>query len=381
MNVKSTEESASHFYNIPCDILSSVRAEERSITMDEACALRLLLFGNTRNSFSAAWTEQGFHFRSVPPYGFIQKKAGPCGVLAAVQAYVIYELLFGISHVDASFGLLRLKSSQKVEALARALASILWQAGDSERAIVAMKRNNAVESTSTSSAVLEIDGILEHLQLKYFECKSCLLEFFVNSKPEVMSDHDGSCIYFLYSLILTKGVEKIRKEMDYPECHLIGNDGYCSQEIINLILIGKAVPNLFDGDVELNSGGSENTRFHGIPSQSRIGLLSLYEYQETCTVGDNLKYPKFPIWILLADSHFTVLFAASQKVLKKKFKKSFVLYHYDGLAKRFAETSFTIDPASYSVMPEKNRSLPIVVQCIYTRWPYASIQEIEEPKE
>ncbi|GFS54853.1 probable ubiquitin carboxyl-terminal hydrolase MINDY-4 [Trichonephila clavipes] len=380
MSNKSTEASSSHFINVSCDLLSSVRAEERFITVDEACALRHLLFGNTMNSFTEAWTEQGFHFRSVPSYGFIQKKAGPCGVLAAVQAHVIYELLFGYSHIDAEFGVPKLKSGEKVEALARALASILWQAGDNEKAVVAMKRNGADLSSSRASTILGVDGVIEHLQLKYFECKSCLLEYFVNSKPEVMGDHDGSCIYFLYSLMLTRGIEKIRQEMDYPDSHLIGSDGYCSQEIINLILIGKAVPNLFDGDVELNSGGAQTTRFRGIPSQSKIGLLSLYEYQETCTVGNNLKNPKYPIWLVLADSHFTVLFAVSKKVLKSKFKRTFTLYHYDGLAKKYAETSYTIDPIANLDAHEKNRSLPIVVQCIYTRWPHASIKEIEEPK-
>ncbi|GFX25997.1 putative ubiquitin carboxyl-terminal hydrolase MINDY-4 [Trichonephila clavipes] len=59
---------------ISCDVLSSFMAEKRPITIDEACALRLLLFGNTMNSFGVAWTEQSFHFRCVPPYGFIQKR-------------------------------------------------------------------------------------------------------------------------------------------------------------------------------------------------------------------------------------------------------------------------------------------------------------------
>ncbi|PRD33852.1 UNVERIFIED_CONTAM: ubiquitin carboxyl-terminal hydrolase MINDY-4 [Trichonephila clavipes] len=173
--------------------------------------------------------------------------------------------------------------------------------------------------------------------------------------------------------------------MDDPGSHLIGGDGYCSQEVINLILIGKAVPNLFDGDLELNSGGSETTLLRGIPKQSKIGLLSLYEYQETCTVGDNYKNPIYPIWIMLAESHFTVLFAVSKDIYKKrKPKDTFVLYHYDGLAKQHAETVYTINPAANTSIPPKDKSLPIVIRCIYTRWPCASVEtnekEINEDK-
>ncbi|GFU31120.1 probable ubiquitin carboxyl-terminal hydrolase MINDY-4 [Nephila pilipes] len=194
-----------------------------------------------------------------------------------------------------------------------------------------------------------------------------------------MTDNNASCIYFLYSLVMTRGIEKIKQEMDDPNNHLIGKDGYCSQEVINLILIGKAVPNLFDGDLELNSGGTETTLLRGIPKQSKIGLLSLYEYQETCTVGNNYKNPIYPIWILLADSHFTVLFAVSKDILKKrKSKDSFHLYHYDGLAKQHAEITYTINPAANTSTPPKNKTLPIVIRCIYTRWPYASIETNEK---
>ncbi|GFQ74677.1 probable ubiquitin carboxyl-terminal hydrolase MINDY-4 [Trichonephila clavata] len=327
---------------ISCDVLSSFMAEKRPITIDEACALRLLLFGNTMNSFGVAWTEQSFHFRCVPPYGFIQKRAGPCGVLAAVQAFVIYELLFGVSCIDAKLGISKLKSREKKEALARALTYILWQAGDDERAVVAIKHNDIVFDASTATNILEFDGIIEY---------------------------NISTIIYL----------KIKQEMDDPGSHLIGGDGYCSQEVINLILIGKAVPNLFDGDLELNSGGSETTLLRGIPKQSKIGLLSLYEYQETCTVGDNYKNPIYPIWILLAESHFTVLFAVSKDIFKKrKSKDTFVLYHYDGLAKQHAETIYAINPAANTSPPPKDKTLPIAIRCIYTRWPYASVETNEK---
>ncbi|GIY10397.1 hypothetical protein CEXT_216541 [Caerostris extrusa] len=77
-------ESSLHLDANPCDILSGFMAEERPITIDEACALRHLLL-----------------------------EAGPCGVLAGVQAHVILELLFGVSHIDTNSGISKLKPAEK----------------------------------------------------------------------------------------------------------------------------------------------------------------------------------------------------------------------------------------------------------------------------
>ena len=46
----------------------------------------------------------------------------------------------------------------------------------------------------------------------------------------------------------------------------------------------------------------------GIDKQSDIGLLSLFEHYKSIKVGNNLKNPKFPIWVICSESHFTVLF-------------------------------------------------------------------------
>lgn len=65
------------------------------VTIETAVELRKILFRSTSRSFNAEWIKQGFHF-SVHPlllYGLIQDKGGPCGLLAAVQAYVLKFLL------------------------------------------------------------------------------------------------------------------------------------------------------------------------------------------------------------------------------------------------------------------------------------------------
>lgn len=60
------------------------------------------------------------------------------------------------------------------------------------------------------------------------------------------------------------------------ECH--------KQELVNLLLTGKAVSNVFDDVIELNSGNGNITILKGITSRSDIGLLSLFEHYDVCQV-------------------------------------------------------------------------------------------------
>lgn len=103
-----------------------------------AGALRRLAFGDERQAFNAAWQRQGFAFASPLRdlgYGIIQHEGGPCGVVAAVQAQVLKELLFGDAAGDDEFP----QPGQRAldTALAAALASILWrvQAGRADGAL------------------------------------------------------------------------------------------------------------------------------------------------------------------------------------------------------------------------------------------------------
>ena len=45
-------------------------------------------------------------------------------------------------------------------------------------------------------------------------------------------------------------------DMDIESSPLIGAHGYCSQEMVNLLLTGQAVSNTFDGQIVLEDSGS-----------------------------------------------------------------------------------------------------------------------------
>ena len=79
--------------------------------------------------------------------------------------------------------------------------------------------------------------------------------------------------------------------------------------------VGKATSNTFDGDKVLDDG---NFILKGIQRQSDIGLLSLFEHYHSIVVGSFLKAPVYPIWLVCAESHFTVLFATQKGTISNR---------------------------------------------------------------
>jgi hypothetical protein len=68
----------------------------KSIDFETAKSLRMLIFGNLNQTFTDDWKNQSFNFSDIAKlkFGIVQKKGGPCGVLASVQAYVLKDLIF-----------------------------------------------------------------------------------------------------------------------------------------------------------------------------------------------------------------------------------------------------------------------------------------------
>lgn len=135
---------------------------------------------------------------------------------------------------------------------------------------------------------------------------------------------------------------------------LVGNHSYCSQELVNLLLTGKASTNVFDGIRTFDDDDSQSRYIlKGIQKQSRLGLLTLHEWNgylgivrcfgveyliRYVEVGSFLKCPEFPVWVICAESHFTVLFAS--KGVMPKVDEPFQLFYYDGLTSHHALSKF-----------------------------------------
>ena len=69
---------------------------------------------------------------------------------------------------------------------------------------------------------------------------------------------------------------------------------YCSQELVNLLTMGKASSNVFDGTLNMDG----NT-LKGIANRGTVGLLTLMEKMGYCQVGNNLKSPVYPVSIFI----------------------------------------------------------------------------------
>lgn len=60
-------------------------------------------------------------------------------------------------------------------------------------------------------------------------------------------------------------------------------------------------------------------------------------------VGAYLKTPRYPIWVVCSESHFSVLFALQRELLTNQDKGlEFDLYYYDGLANQQEEIRLTV---------------------------------------
>lgn len=127
-----------------------------------------------------------------------------------------------------------------------------------------------------------------------------------------MARQGPGVVSLVYSVILTKGIDETRADFDMEGCCLTNEHGYASQELLNIMLVGKAVSNVHDGDKDMG----DDFILKGIPRQSDIGFLTFFEHFDYFTVGDYLKKPLVPIWIVCSESHYSVIFSPNMNLVK-----------------------------------------------------------------
>ena len=69
----------------------------------------------------------------------------------------------------------------------------------------------------------------------------------------------------------------------------------------------------------------------GVRQRSTVGLLSLFEHYGSCEVGSFLKSPVLPIWVIYAESHFTVLFSTDRALVDSTSLAPFDVHYHDQL--------------------------------------------------
>lgn len=156
-----------------------------------------------------------------------------------------------------------------------------------------------------------------------------LIQFYTQNFS-VLSERFG-VLLLLYSVMLTRGVENIKGELNDVTEPLIDNTyGYGSQSLINLMLTGAATAHVFDNVEDV--GGM---RLQGLTRQSEIGFITLMEQMRYCTVGSYFKNPSSPVWVMGSETHLSVLFSDEPKLVSpetpsERAKRVFKSYDPDG---------------------------------------------------
>lgn len=181
----------------------------------------------------------------------------------------------------------------------------------------------------------------------------------------------------LYSVVMTRGIEGIRhRDADDPNSvAMIGRHGYCTQELLNLMVFGRAYSNVFDGTKRLGSVADGWCVLQGVPRRLEVGFLSLFEAFKCVEVGSRYKCPSKPVWVVCAESHYTVLFAVDPTYEAGDSDRPVDLYYFDQLARQSERIRLSVFPgqlpANLTTGFEEGESM--IDRCIRTKWREATV--------
>ena len=122
-------------------------------------------------------------------------------------------------------------------ALVKAISNIIWQSkGTSENIKIAL---------SSTEEAIQFSNIKDTAPLKIVI--SSTMEQTRNIIAENLDTFQSNqgVIFLLLSVIFTRGIDKIRDGMDDKDASLTAEFGMCTQELMNLLLVGYAARYIF----------------------------------------------------------------------------------------------------------------------------------------
>jgi len=247
------------------------------------------------------WIDQGLQIAQQVKFqvGIFQNKNGPCGLLAAVNALLIKQLVFGQPTLLTEN---RTPSVEEVETnLLQSLATILFRTNAQAEFFQIVSRMDTTKPFSLISPDNIVIDIIE---------KELVFEFLKENKAQYLGA--GGAVLFLYSLTFSRGLDNIQTDLKvgiYGTTLVVGDFGLCTQALVNLCTIGQALPGLddeimerYDGEIEIGS-----LTFEEVDNMTFASGYSV--------LADVLKHPKYPIWILHGGDHYTTLFSFDTNAL------------------------------------------------------------------
>ncbi|XP_062607352.1 inactive ubiquitin carboxyl-terminal hydrolase MINDY-4B-like [Saccostrea cucullata] len=360
------------------------------ITVHTATLVREILHGSTVHSFCREWKKSSFTFQdptSPYPWGLQTQRCGSRGLILAVQAYVIKQLIFDREYVSNILAQSALKPTEfeRKRSLIGALCEILWKAGDGKRCSVCLLQD---KRSFPQDYRLRDDNITEYVVLFEFKKFTDLSTFMRRNIEEFTSDKSPGCILFLYSLVLSATVFKLKEEMlitNETNYKLLNDREECTQALTNLIISGHACHYLHNGNlVYSHSGNLLATPLKGIQERSEIGFLFWDKGEnddDRTDVGSMLKTPKKPIWLTSVNGHPGLLFSTNLDLVSDwRVETRFFLHYYTGLpgipaCPLHIETRFGRNALGRTKLyrRQKEESIPQLEKCIMTKWYGAAI--------
>ncbi|EUD68619.1 hypothetical protein C922_01018 [Plasmodium inui San Antonio 1] len=144
----------------------------------------------------------------------------------------------------------------KYYSLVESMAYILYQCTDKSYYIIAFLLPECYDFSfymNRRSSDEDMIRDLKRINIYYKEFSSIkeVIKFYL--EHFIIFSSSTGAISFLYSVILTRGMNNIMNDMDDVNHPLIGIYGHCSQELVNLLLTGRACSNVFDNNSIINT--------------------------------------------------------------------------------------------------------------------------------
>lgn len=294
---------------------------ESSISVDAAILsdVKDLLWGNDlKDEVFLRWM-QGFEFSKDETTALIQYEGGPCAVIAPVQGFIIKNALYSESPIE---DLSQVTVEESTELLLEALCDIFIHVSSGVYTILSLEQESANSSSQSENTIQNeagessckksrLDQEMFHSKLRCTKCSDeAMMRRNVRTNMSEFMGPSGVLLY-LYSVIITKGIEQIKNEVEDPGEPLIdGIHGHGSQSLVNLLITSKAVSHVWDNDKDISG-----LKLQGVTKRACIGFLSFMEHLRYCEVGWNLKNPEYPVWLIGSETHLTVLFSKNKNLV------------------------------------------------------------------
>ncbi|KAK2196356.1 bifunctional Deubiquitinating enzyme MINDY-3-4 [Babesia duncani] len=315
-----------------------------------------ILFGDEKSGLIDpkhldVWLDHGFQvdIEDGPFWGLRQRSNGPCGVLAAVQAYMLMTLFFECDmgpfvqdernpadddqmineigdwflHYTRSIYFNSNMEILYIPLLIDAICRILNKCAKSDKYIVILLDP---QTPKDGDRLQNIINVQTHSVFIFDDMKN--VACFLVSKYEWLQGPMG-LVSLCLSALATRDKFQVRLSNNlhiqlYGDSDLdlqpfVSAYGLTTQELVNLFLCGQAVSNIFDGRQVLKEANSARVTLKGICNRSEIGFLTEMEATKYCKVGYNYKIPLYPCWVIFSNGHYTVLFATEKRVATPSF--------------------------------------------------------------